>query len=42
MLILANHENKGAIMTAIGEGFGMHSKAKGLVLSLPIDSVMGL
>ena len=30
------------IMRAIGEHCGMHSEAKGLVTSLPIDSVMGL
>ena len=42
VLILADHEKKTAIMRAVGEKCGMHSEAKGLVLSLPIDSVMGI
>lgn len=42
VLILAARENKVKIMSAISEKCGMHSDAKGLVLSLPIDSVMGL
>ena len=42
VLILAKHEDKVKIMSAISEGCGMHSDAKGLVMSLPIDSVMGL
>ena len=42
VLILARHETKKEIMHAISENCGMHSKAKGLVMSLPIDSVMGI
>lgn len=42
VLILADHENKVKIMSGISEKCGMHSEAKGLVMSLPIDSVMGL
>lgn len=42
VLILAEHENKVPIMKAISEKCGMHSKAKGLVVSLPIDAVMGI
>ncbi len=42
VLILAEHENKLPIMRAISEKCGMHSEAKGLVMSLPIDSVMGI
>ncbi len=42
VLILADHAHKVAIMSAISEKCGMHSEAKGLVMSLPIDSVMGL
>ena len=42
VLILADHEKKTAIMRAVSEKYGMHSEAKGLVLSLPIDSVMGI
>lgn len=42
VLILAPHKNKVAIMRAISEKCGMHSKAKGTVVSLPIDEVMGI
>ena len=42
VLILARHEDKVAIMSAVSEKCGMHSEAKGLVMSLPIDAVMGL
>lgn len=42
VLILAEVENKVGIMSAVSEKCGMHSEANGLVLSLPIDSVMGL
>ena len=42
VLILAAREDKIKIMSAISERCGMHSDAKGLVMSLPIDSVMGL
>lgn len=42
VLILAKHESKTEIMRAISEKCGMHSDAKGLVMSLPIDSVMGI
>ena len=42
VMILADHDKKGDIMRAIGEKCGMHSEAKGIVLSLPIDSVTGL
>lgn len=42
VLILAEHESKLAIMRAISESCGMHSEAKGLVVSLPIDAVMGI
>ena len=42
VLILAEAENKVDIMRAISEKCGMHSEAKGLVLSLPIDAVMGI
>lgn len=40
--VLADHNDKNKIMTAISEKCGMHSKAKGLVISLPVDSVMGI
>ncbi len=42
VLILAEVKDKVDIMRAISEKCGMHSKAKGLVLSLPIDAVMGI
>ena len=42
VLILAKHDDKVKIMSAVSEKFGMKSEAKGLVISLPIDSVMGL
>lgn len=42
VLILAEVENKVDIMRAISEKCGMHSEAKGLVMSLPINAVMGI
>lgn len=42
MLILADHDDKMKIISAVSEKFNIQSKAKGLVLSLPVDSVMGV
>ncbi len=42
VLILAELADKLPIMRAISEKCGMHSEAKGLVVSLPIDAVMGI
>lgn len=42
LFILADQESKLEIMKALGEKCGMRSKAKGIVLSLPIEMVMGL
>lgn len=42
ILILANIENKLAIMQAISDACGLRSNAKGIVVSLPIDAVIGL
>lgn len=42
VMILADAENRVAIMQAISEKCGMHSEAKGLVMSMPIDSVTGI
>ena len=42
VMILADAENRVAIMSAISEKCGMHSEAKGLVMSMPIDSVTGI
>ncbi len=41
VMILTETENKVAIMKAIGEKCGMHSEAKGIVMSIPVDSVTG-
>ena len=42
VMILADAESRVAIMQAISEKCGMHSDAKGLVMSMPIDSVTGI
>ncbi len=42
ILIVANSEKKVDIMRKITEHCGIHSDAKGVVMSLPIDAVMGL
>lgn len=42
VLILAETENKVAIMTAISETYGVRTEAGGIVTALPIDDVMGL
>lgn len=42
VMILADAESRVAIMQAISEKCGMHSEAKGLVMSMPIDSVTGI
>ena len=42
VMILADAESRVAIMQSISEKCGMHSEAKGLVLSMPIDSVTGI
>lgn len=42
VFIVANKAHKLEIMQAIGEKCGLHSEAKGLVVSLPIDSVIGI
>lgn len=41
VFIVADSECKLDIMKAIAEKCGVHSDAKGIVLSLPIDSVIG-
>lgn len=41
VMILSETENKMKLMQSIGEKCGMHSDAKGIVMSLPIDSVVG-
>ena len=42
VLIVATEESRAAIMSKIGERCGIHSEAKGAVISLPIESVVGL
>ncbi len=42
VLIITDSEHRKGIMTKIGETCGINSKAKGTVVSLPIDSVMGI
>lgn len=42
VLIIARKEDKLAIMQAIGQKCGMQSEAHGIVLSLPVDGVIGL
>lgn len=42
ILIIANVENKLAIMQAISDTCGIRSDARGIVVSLPIDAVIGL
>ncbi len=42
VMILANKEEKTEIMQAIGKACGMQSEAHGVLLSLPVDGVVGL
>lgn len=42
VLILSEEDKRVEIMSGISEKCGMRSDAKGLVMSLPIDAVMGL
>ena len=42
VFIVTSAKAKMEIMNAIGEKCGMHSEAKGVVLSLPVDHVIGM
>lgn len=42
VLIVAERENKVAIMRAIGEKCGFATEAQGMVMSLPVDEMAGL
>lgn len=42
LFIVVKNEAKRTIMQAISDACGMHSEAKGIVVSLPIDSAIGL
>ncbi len=42
VLIVADFDKKLDIMKAIGESCGIHTEAKGIIVSTPIDAVVGL
>lgn len=42
VIILAQKEDKLPIMQEIGKKCGIQSKAQGIVLSLPVDGIVGL
>lgn len=42
VMILSNSDNKLPIMQKIGERCGMRSKAECVVMSMPVDSVIGI
>lgn len=42
VIIITNVENKVNLMQSISENCGLHSNAHGIVLALPVDSVIGL
>ena len=42
IMIVATEENKAQIMQEIGKKCGTHSEAKGIVLSMPIENVVGI
>lgn len=42
VLILTDAENKHALMQAVSDKCGMKSEAKGIVISMPVDGIMGL
>ena len=42
VIILAQKDDKLAIMEAISMNCGMQSEAQGIVLSLPVDNIVGL
>lgn len=42
LLILSSNESKKKIMSEISEKCGIHSDANGIVISMPVDSVIGL
>ena len=42
MLVVADFDKKLDIMKAIGESCGIHTEAKGIIVSTPIDAVVGL
>ena len=42
VMILCRQENKSAIMKAVADSCGMKTEAQGLVLSLPVETVVGI
>lgn len=42
VLILAKHQDRDAIMTAVAKNAGLNSEGKGIVFSLPAGNVMGV
>ena len=42
VLIITDNDKKLGIMKAISESCGINTKANGLVLSIPIDNIMGI
>lgn len=40
--ILANREQKTPIMQAIGQSYGISTEARGIIFSLPVDTITGL
>ena len=42
LLIVCNEENKNMIMSSILEKYGANTEAKGICISLPIDSAIGI
>lgn len=42
VMIISDEDKKLPIMQSIGEKCGVQSKAKGIVMSMPIDSVIGI
>jgi hypothetical protein len=42
VIIIADNESKTKIMQAISESCGIKTEARGIVLSLPVDTVLGL
>ena len=42
VMILCRHEEKMNIMKAIADACGMKSEAQGLVLSVPVETVVGI
>ncbi len=42
VFILVKNESKHEVMQVIADKCGMHSESKGLVISLPVDNILGL